>query len=225
MLFGSQTDIRAKYNTGSDNFPKGDPNKSGSNFWKGIAKNWDTFRSNLCWQIGNGETTRFWEDCWVFHDDTLISSLIQPLNGNLCQRRVSDMINGQGMWDQAVLRGVLPENVVAKILMLPPPRILDSEDSLSWENTANGLFTTNSAYLAVKQCPASPASGKIDLVWKWPGPERVRLFLWKAYHDILLTNFERARRHISDEHLCLVCGGFEESLLHTFRDCNRLKLL
>lgn len=63
-----QTILRGKYNTWKTDFPKIDTSKPGSNFWKGISKNWDSFRSNVAWQVGNGETVRFWEDCWLSTD-------------------------------------------------------------------------------------------------------------------------------------------------------------
>lgn len=87
------------------------------------------------------------------------------------------------------------------------------------------FFPTKSAYLAVKQSPPPAMNGNFNLVWRWPGPERIRVFLWKVYLEILLTNAERARRHISTFSLCSICGGADESLLHTFRDCNRIMLL
>lgn len=51
--------IQGKYNTVRDNFPHLDRKKDGSKFWQGLNANWDTFRNNLVWKIGNGETTRF----------------------------------------------------------------------------------------------------------------------------------------------------------------------
>lgn len=52
--------VRDKYGVGHDGFPKFDSRKTVSNFWAGIKSNWDTFRSNLSWNLGNGETIRFW---------------------------------------------------------------------------------------------------------------------------------------------------------------------
>lgn len=86
-------------------------------------------------------------------------------------------INGQGNWDQAVLREFLPGNVVDFILKTTPPRTLASEDSFSWKNNVDGLFTMKSVYLSIKQDYTSLVTANFDLVWKWHGLERVRLFL------------------------------------------------
>lgn len=217
--------LRAKYDTGVFDFPNINTHKQGSNFWKGICNNWETFRSNLMWQIGNGETTRFWEDHWIFNEVPLINSIIQPLDDNLSQRRVSDYVNGNGNWDRNTLAEFLPVDVLQKILSIPPPNISMPADSLFWKHGPDGSFTTKSAYLAVKKQSNLTFPGNFDMVWKWSGPERLRLFLWKAMHGILLTNSERTRRHLSDCSLCPSCGGHDETLLHVFRDCNRIQLL
>ncbi|CAL1366987.1 unnamed protein product [Linum trigynum] len=59
----------------------------------------------------------------------------------------------------------------------------------------------------------------INSIWKWPGPSRVRHFLWLAVHDRLLTNAERARRHIADSSGCQRCRGDSETLDHVLRQC------
>lgn len=36
----------------------------GFGVWKGIRKGWDQFRRYISFDIGNGETVRFWDDKW-----------------------------------------------------------------------------------------------------------------------------------------------------------------
>lgn len=165
-----RTLIRTKYNTGNDSFPKIDPKKTSSNFWRGISSNWVKFMSNLKWQIGNDETIHLWEDCWDVNEKPLTNLLIQPLDNNFCQRRASDFINGNGNWDISVLREFLPEHVVVKIQILPPPRIIDPNDSFFWKPTADGVFSTKSTYLAIKHTSNNSSTCDFDLAWKFPGP-------------------------------------------------------
>ncbi|KAJ9159056.1 hypothetical protein P3X46_024587 [Hevea brasiliensis] len=58
-----------------------------------------------------------------------------------------------------------------------------------------------------------------NLVWSWPGPQRVRSFLWLALHNRLLTNQERARRHLCNVDTCDIRLGHVETVLHVLRDC------
>lgn len=88
--------LQGKYQTGRDRFPQIEEKRHGSNFWQGIKANWEVFRDNLVWQLGNGETIRFWEDHWKPNDASLIQIVTQPLNDILSHRRVSDFINRNG---------------------------------------------------------------------------------------------------------------------------------
>lgn len=64
-----------------------------------------------------------------------MDNLIQPLNDNLCQKRVSYFINGNGNgngnWDRLVLQELLHAQLVEQIVSLPPPRIIESDYSCS----------------------------------------------------------------------------------------------
>ncbi|KAK7273124.1 hypothetical protein RIF29_14170 [Crotalaria pallida] len=57
-------------------------------------------------------------------------------------------------------------------------------------------------------------------LWKWQGPQRIGILLWKMLNDALLTNENRRRRHLTVDDGCPLCNGNEtKSILYTFRDC------
>lgn len=134
--------------------------------------------------------------------------ITQPLDENICQQRISDFINDNGNWDKPDLNEFLPAQFVEQIVMLPPPRVTDMDVVFTWKASADEAFTTKSACLAIKPVINHPRQNNFDLVWKWPDPKRVRLFLWKALHSVLLTNAERARRHMTDCDLCPILRWF-----------------
>lgn len=57
------------------------------------------------------------------------------------------------------------------------------------------------------------------LVWHWAGPERVRCLLWKMDPSALLTNAQRAHRHLTLNTQCMVCNHPVEDIFHTFWNC------
>ncbi|MBA0557442.1 hypothetical protein Golob_014511 [Gossypium lobatum] len=61
------------------------------------------------------------------------------------------------------------------------------------------------------------------IVWKYPSPQRVRVFLWLVLKQKLLSNSERARRGISHSSSCSICGHDIEDLVHVLRDCPSAK--
>lgn len=57
--------IRGKYNFHREGLPRVNITKSGSNFWRGLCKNWEKFQKHIIWKLGNGESIRLWEDSWM----------------------------------------------------------------------------------------------------------------------------------------------------------------
>lgn len=58
-----------------------------------------------------------------------------------------------------------------------------------------------------------------DTIWKWKGPQRIRVLLWLVCHEALITNDLRARRGLSLTGDCHRCGDQPERVLHSLRDC------
>lgn len=54
---------------------------------------------------------------------------------------------------------------------------------------------------------------------KWKGPPRIRTFLWMAVRGKLLTNSQRAHRHLTEDGYCSSCNTCPETNLHALRDC------
>ncbi|KAL4398245.1 hypothetical protein AHAS_Ahas01G0272600 [Arachis hypogaea] len=68
-----------------------------------------------------------------------------------------------------------------------------------------------------------PPNKNFQLVWNWQGPERIRTFLCLVTHNIILTNSEKRRRHLTNDDACPRCRCHEESTIHVLRDCPMLK--
>lgn len=64
-----------------------------------------------------------------------------------------------------------------------------------------------------------PNSDIYKRIWRWRGPERYKVHLWKISQNALVTNLFRFSRGISSSSGCPMCGSGEESMLHLLRDC------
>lgn len=100
-----------------------------------------------------------------------------------------------------------------------PPRPQDGESSCYWSLTPTGEFSVSSAYKAEQELSWQPADSRLNLIWKWPGAERVRTFLWLAVKGCLLTNAERTRRHMDTDSSCSLCHHPTETIEHILKDC------
>lgn len=92
---------------------------------------------------------------------------------------------------------------------------------MSWEESKDGLFSVKYAYaLLTRDEVLRPNMESLySLVWCLVAPERVRVFLWLVTHQVIMTNMERKRRHLSDNVVCPLCRDGDETILHVLRDC------
>ncbi|KAH1067662.1 hypothetical protein J1N35_032649 [Gossypium stocksii] len=160
-----------------------------SYMWKAVAKAWPLLRSNIIWSIGNGRTVRCWEDNWV--------PTVGPLNQYI----------------------PIHEDVVSRIISISPPSESAGPDILSWFRTTSGVFSVKNVYFLLKEESWNPNDKNWNVVWKVPGPQRVKQFIWLVLKRQLLTNSERVRRGIAQDASCQLCGHSLEDNLHTLRDC------
>lgn len=80
-------------------------------------------------------------------------------------------------------------------------------------------FSVASAYIMLAEDGWKAKNFKWRAVWKWKGPQRIRIFLWLALNNRLLTNDQRRRCHLTQVSSCNLCHTTTESLLHVLSDC------
>lgn len=61
-------------------------------------------------------------------------------------------------------------------------------------------------------------------IWRLRVPEKIRYFIWLCINDSVLNNWERKRRHIAMDALCVCCNREEETYEHLFRDCQHVSV-
>ncbi|CAN0826558.1 hypothetical protein LINGRAPRIM_LOCUS2294 [Linum grandiflorum] len=97
-----------------------------------------------------------------------------------------------------------------------------------WHYTNDGLYTVASGYrLAQSICPAAPSKPGPSLldphiwakVWGSPVQPKLKLFLWKIFHNILPLQDTLAARGISLLPSCPVCHSSEETVQHFLIGC------
>ncbi|CAN1256136.1 Putative ribonuclease H protein At1g65750 [Linum perenne] len=111
--------------------------------------------------------------------------------------------------------------MVENIAGMVPPKHDLGEDTAVWGLEGNGEYSVKSGYLLINDLITN--DGVEDRVWKyiwnWPGPNKIRHFMWLVSHNRLMTNKERKRRHLADSEVCSVCLNREESIDHILRGC------
>lgn len=97
------------------------------------------------------------------------------------------------------------------------------EDEIKWRWTADGEFSTKSAYLA--QFQGSFSKIKLLPIWRaWAEP-KCRFFAWTLLHRKLLTANNMLRRGWLQDPICRLCKQEPETIGHLFKDCVYTKMV
>ncbi|BFG33690.1 hypothetical protein CerSpe_199640 [Prunus speciosa] len=193
--------------------------KGGSSTWKGILHGSDLIKKGLLWRIGKGDTVKFWKDHWITdrpliqHEETLSSETVDYSVANFVH---------DGWWDIGKLRDMLNEQLVQQIISSPVGFNSSLHDSQIWKPAADGIFTVKSAY-ELLFAETSEVDPFWQSVWKLKIPPKLKIFAWLLYQGKVLSNDQRAKRHLTLDPSCLICGWLSESILHILRDCSRTK--
>ncbi|KAA3485757.1 reverse transcriptase [Gossypium australe] len=193
-----------------------------SHLWRSLSKAWPLISENLLWSVGNGETIRGWKDNWIPKVGPLLSYVPASSRLNL-DSTLKDWVLQEGSWNIDMLNIWLPEEIIKRILSIPPPHPAEGEDRIIWARTEPGNFTIRSAYRSLKENTWRPNQDIWKTIWKYQGPQRVRLFLWLVANQRILTNSERTRRGFGQSNACSRCGHDVEDIMHVLRDCPTAK--
>ena len=102
-------------------------------------------------------------------------------------------------------------------------------DSIIGLHNKKGKFSVKSAYKLARRTQihgdrAEASSGCVGrkiwpVLWKLKIPNKVKVFGWRACHDILPTSYNLSRRRIITEDKCQLCTRETETTTHALWEC------
>ncbi|KAH9716124.1 reverse transcriptase domain-containing protein [Citrus sinensis] len=211
--------LLTKYGVQMDEVPTSLPTRYGSPLWKAMGNIWEKTRGGIRWNISNGETVRFWGDCWVTSPKPLADFATQPIPNELLNKRTVDFLDEAGNWNWTLFSHLVPNSILLKIAAIHPPTAVFGNDNYFWGSSSNGMFSVRAAYELLDDSMGSGSQIDWRLAWNWKGPQSIRVFLWLLLHGRLKTREELYRRHVNVSIYCDRCGGSAEDILHSLRDC------
>ncbi|KAK4252645.1 hypothetical protein QN277_014390 [Acacia crassicarpa] len=192
-----------------------------SALWKFVCKQKHIVEKGVRWRIRGGRLVKFFTDAWLSNDLFIKDYCLRPLSEAEWESKVADWILAN-TWDFNRLVTVVSREIIKRLAATHPPVLGAGQDVLMWGASSNGTFSVTTAYNIIVNPDPSLFHPGFKLIWKWSGAERVRVFMWLAFHDRLPTNVWRSRWSISSP-LCNFCDGQEESVMHILRDCSYAK--
>ncbi|KAK9000224.1 hypothetical protein V6N11_080727 [Hibiscus sabdariffa] len=185
---------------------------------RALSNGWDEFLPNVAWSVGNGSSIRLYSDIWVPSLGPLCHHTLADPN-TLEAQSITDLVSSDGNWSLQTLQHHFTESAIAHIIGIRCPDPLDDNDRAVWRWTPRSIFELKSAYLRLVGSHWPPRQSIWKLIWRLAVPQCVRLFLWLAFQQRLMTNATRHCRNLAASPTCPLCRSMPETVLHTLRDC------
>lgn len=197
-----------------------------SHGWRSILHGRDLLKDYLGKAIGNGQTTRVWQDSWIS-----LTTQVKPL-GPIPEAEldltVSDLLTDDMQWNAKRVKEVMP-HLAEQVLQLQPSQT-GAEDIIIWQPTASGIYSTKSGYqIASSNRNTTVPSDDFEWikdVWSSQCSPKMKIFLWSIILNALPlgTNLQsrgiKHKQSVSDvTKLKRRCISFSNALLQ--RKCGR----
>jgi hypothetical protein len=152
-----------------------------------------------------------------------VDSLVDYVHISDSNLKVNDLwVNGY--WNFSHLMTNLPNDIRNLVTVVPIPLHRWSDDSIIWLSSITRIYNPKSAYLWLLKSYVTLNSDRHWFwIWKLKIPEKVRLMIWKIWHDCLPTNSLHFKQHLTSSLTCYCCNKKEEDILHCLRDCVHVK--
>lgn len=112
------------------------------------------------------------------------------------------------------------DNILDLLQLVSLNNDVSEKDTFVWQISLSGEFLVKSAFQAINSCVDDEPNVYWEKIWKVKTYERSLLFLWKVYHERLMTNDYKARYGAGYIASCSMCGSATENILHILRDYN-----
>lgn len=194
--------------------------RGGSWTWNSLLHGRDMVLNSANWRIGNGDSVDICKSRWLASGD-----LIQD-HPNLPCSKVSELIESNNRsWNIPKIKSIFRPEIAIKVIQTPL-NWSGGQDSLWWPFAKNGDFSVKTGYYEIKKTEQptvygpSTSEGIAKEVWQgvWNAkiPPKVKIFLWKACHNILPVKENLCKKRVLQNNLCSLCHKEAESSEHMF---------
>lgn len=126
------------------------------------------------------------------------------------EEKVSAFVLPNGVWNREILHSLLPNDICSNILRCNLSGIENVEDTIVWNYPKECEFSVKSAYSEISKCDQVNVEKNWELIWKWPGKQRNRTFMWLCPSNKILTNIQRKKKKFTSDAECPICRMEEE---------------
>ncbi|KAM1198310.1 hypothetical protein EV1_009824 [Malus domestica] len=208
-------------------------NTNSSSVWKSMAVAQPVLQKGLRWQVGDGRKIKIWHDQWLPRDSYFKVLSSPPSSWDKEATVNSVMLDALRQWNKWMLDSLFSQEEVS-LITGPPLSLRPVEDHVIWHHERNGRFSVHNVYHIAKSIQVASGEGangsslssnsEMEKFWKmlWHAcvPGKVKIYVWKACLDSLLTRSNLIKCRVISDRLCLFCGSHIETMEHVLRDCS-----
>ena len=168
------------------------------------------------------------QDCWLPNHPT--KKIFFQSEEEIWEWRVSNLVDWQiHQWDKERIMAILHQFDADAILQVPLSRRV-VQDVLMWSFAKKGRYTIRSGYFVAKQLRKDGSNDRESSehrvarslwsqLWKAAIPNKIKIFSWRAYLNILPTQDNLIRRRVVECARCCFCQKETESVMHVLWSC------
>ena len=188
-------------------------------------------KSGCFWRVGNGEKIRVRKDRWIPNYPS--NKVLHPVAEEVKEQVVSELIDPDlHCWRPDFIMENFQRDDANAICKIPLSQRRVA-DSVVWMHTKNEASSVQSGYhiarkmMTTENWAESSRSAKGQLTWKalWrlKVPSKLKVFGWRACHQILPTRVSLAKRKILDDDKCHCCKRITEIAIHAVWECGAVQ--
>ena len=195
--------------------------------WKSIMAAKPILELGCCWRVGDGADIKILSDKWIPNHPT--NGVIHPPGEVGRDWYVSDLIDPDLKWWRRDFIVAKFHKEDADAILRIPLSHRHTQDAIVWVHNKRGVYSVKSGYHVAKQslknedwaeCSSGPKGSQVwSKLWKLRVPNKIKVFGWRACHNILPTHDNLVLRRILEDDGCILCSRMAETGIHALSEC------
>lgn len=189
-----------------------------SHGWRSILHGRDLLKGYLGKAIGNGQTTRVWQDSWISLTEQV--KPYGPIPEADLDLTVADLLTDDMQWNTKRVKEILPL-FEEQILRIQPSQA-GTEDIIIWQPSSSGIYSTKSGYSVASRARSHIIEAEtfdwIKDVWSSHCSPKMKVFTWSIIQRALPLGDNLQNRGIKAQEKCIRCNELETTK-HIFFEC------
>ncbi|KAH9684606.1 putative reverse transcriptase/RNA-dependent DNA polymerase [Citrus sinensis] len=192
--------------------------------WRSVLWGRQVIQKGSRWRIGNGENVKVYKSNWIPRPSTF-----RPISAPTMapDTTVAELIDSEQHWKEKLICDHFRAEDAKAISQIPLPR-RPHDDQLIWHYDKRGQYSVKSGYQVAMKIkfpdkPSCSTRSQWNVIWKLAIPKKIKIFLWRATHDLLPTAGNLWKRRILQESTCQICCCKMESISHALLECKMAK--